>query len=131
VHPRPTARVIATVAALAVALVGLLPSEHVHAAEDHPIVHRHVIADAGVHLDDADHHHGASVGHGDHARARLLTLSFLTTSPFAMVAPIAVTTAALIAPTTSQTRLPATGTLPPTHDPPLRFVSSPAPPARS
>jgi len=122
---------IATVAAVAVALVGMLPSEHVHAADDQQIVHRHVIADAGTHHHHHTHpDHGASVVPSTHAAARLLTAPFVTAAQFAMPAPVAVA-AALVAPVITQKQFPPSHILPPTHDPPIRFVSSPAPPARS
>jgi hypothetical protein len=121
------ARVIAGVAALAVALVGIAPTTHVHADDDHQIVHQHAIADGASHHDDSTDDHDGGVEQPDHTAARILTLSFDVAAQVAAFGPPArvVAPAAPVAERAAP-RIPTT--LLPTHDPPLRFVSSPAPP---
>lgn len=128
VYSAPAFRVVATVTALAVALVGLLPFQHVHADDHQQVVHRHVIGDGSGHHDDFPDLK-ASADRSEHADARILTLSFETARSVCLTAlgPVA----ALFADEAVATPpLPIVGTtILPTHDPPLRFVSSPAPPA--
>lgn len=119
---------IATVAALAVALAGLLPSAHVHADDDHQIVHRHVMAGGSAHHDESAEHHDASVDHADHLSARLLTLSYDVTGQFALAGRVEVATVSAVEQDPALDGLPPRTTVLPTHDPPLRHVSSPAPP---
>lgn len=118
-------RAIATTAAIAVALVGLLPAEHVHAGDHTQVVHRHVIGEASAHHDPQ---HDAEVADADHDDARILTLSYKTASRFSLAPHLAVMALPVVEPCSAQ-ETPITGTtLLPTHDPPLRFTSSPAPP---
>ena len=130
------ARVVAGVAALAVPLLGLLPVAHVHAENDHQLVHQHAIADAPAHPDDHadehadDHadHHGTGFDHADHTAARLLIPVYDLTSHVLVCGPAGIAHRA--AKTEIARPAPARRTtLLPTHDPPLRFFSSPAPPA--
>lgn len=124
-------------AATAVVLTGLLPVAHLHADDDHPIVHQHVIADGSGHPDDhaGDHasghagDHDASAGPPDHTTARMLMVSFdLTTSVMAVQLPVV--TCRFVEPAIAPPAPIGRTRWWPTHDPPLRFVSSPAPPAR-
>lgn len=124
-----TSRSLAVVAALAVSLAGLLPSAHVHADDDHQIVHRHVIGGGSAHHDEISEHHDAAVGHADHLSARLLTLSYDVTGQFALAGRVEVPTVGAVPPDPALGGLPPRTRLLPTHDPPLRHVSSPAPPA--
>lgn len=122
-----TLRLVATAAALAVALAGLLPFEHVHADEHQQVVHRHVIAEGAGHHDDWHDDH-TSV-HSEHADARILTVSWVTTSSFSFAGLIPVTALIFAEPRSTPSTLIVGTTILPTHDPPLRFTSSPAPPA--
>ena len=122
----PAIRVSATVAALAVALLGLLPDGHVHTRGDRTEVHRHLIAP------EPDHHHDGSIGHGghhDHSDARLLSQAFDAGSRSVSIVSLAATSSFLVNPETGHARPTNGKTLLPTHDPPFRFTSSPAPPA--
>ena len=83
-------RAIATMAATAVAMVGLLPAAHVHDGDQHQVVHRHVIGDGSAHHDPSPHH--AEVDPANHDDARVLTLSYETASPFSLTRHLAVTT---------------------------------------
>lgn len=118
------ARAVAGVAALAVSLIGVLPTAHVHADDDHQIVHQHAIADGPAQPDD----HGAGIDHPDHTAARLLTPSYDLTGHVSMYVPPAVARW-LVSPAVVSTAPSLRTPFLPTHDPPLRFVSSPAPPA--
>ena len=127
-------RGLAIVATIAVAISGLLPAPHAHVDLIHSIVHTHGEANVVAPHHDADDHHDAdhqdaAFDHGDHAAAVTLLPSsdvairyVLSTSTIEKAIAITVATAASIC------ELPG-GTLLPTHDPPLRFTSSPAPPA--
>lgn len=116
----------ATLAAFAVLLGGLLPDAHLHASGDRTLVHRHAIDD-GVRA-----HDDAAVGHeaGDnHADAHLLTDSYTAGSQLAGIASPVVVPWFLLDPCLARVKPISGKTLLPTHDPPFRFVSSPAPPA--
>ena len=113
-------------AAFAVALMGLLPDAHMHTGGDRRLVHRHVISDT------APHHHGTAVGHDaghDHADARTLTSSFDLGGESARIGCLVDSPWYLADPGAAHARATSGKTLVPTHDPPLRFNSSPAPPA--
>lgn len=110
-------------------LAGLLPDVHRHADDGHAVVHQHVIGG------DEDHHDevatGGHIGAGfaDHTTAQFLTPSSELATPFAGIACPA-GARPVVAPPTLDTPAPGSRrTLLPTHDPPLRFTSSPAPPA--
>ncbi len=124
-----TRRVVATVAALAVALAGLLPVAHLHADDGHPLVHRHALlgelpdhdAERGighVNVDESDHSDAGSLALSYELARQLVRLAAPAVAPwyFANAQPTGVATS------TGQPSLS-------THDPPLRFTSSPAPPA--
>jgi hypothetical protein len=92
-------------------------------------VHRHVIGDAAGHHDEAYAHDHASWDHEDHGEARILLASYVTVGAFALAAPMAVAVAVSAEPPRGRAiAVPGTIVLP-THDPPLRFISSPAPPS--
>lgn len=124
----PAFRVVATAAALAVALVGLLPSEHVHADDHQQVVHRHVIGDGSTQLEGL-HHHEAGVDQSDHADARILSVSWVAASPYSLAGLVPVTAQPFAEPRCSRATPILGRTIVPTHDPPLRFTSSPAPPS--
>lgn len=116
------------VAAVAVALAGLLPLAHLHADRDRPLVHRHLIGGDSHHQnDEADDH--ASFDHADHGDAQVLTLSYHHTRSYVGEGCPADVLRGLAGPPVTDAAPVSRRTLLPTHDPPLRFVSSPAPPA--
>ena len=120
------ARVPAIVAAFAVALMGLLPDAHVHTGGDRKVVHRHVISEA------ATHQHAQAIGHQsshDHADAIMLTDFFDASRQGSSGAGIVATPWFLADAASADAQRVSGKTLLPTHDPPLRFMSSPAPPA--
>lgn len=128
VYLAPAFRVVATAMALAVALVGLLPFQHVHADEHQQVVHRHVIGDGSGHHDGLSDQK-ARADRSEHADARILTLSFEIASSFCLTALLPAAALFVAEPAvTPPLRIVGT-TILPTHDPPLRFVSAPAPPA--
>lgn len=122
------ARVVASVAALSLALVGMLPVAHLHAADHHQVVHQHAIADGPAPHHHPDDDHDGGVGQSDHTAARILTLAFDLTPPVAVIGS-AGAAVLLLEPAVTRASLAVRAPLLPTHDPPLRFVSSPAPPA--
>lgn len=119
-------------AAMAIVLAGLLPVAHVHDDDGHPLVHRHLIGGAVDHHDDEaeDHHLNLDhANHDDHSAARLLTLAYEHARPFTVVGGPAAELVAVADLGSARVQVPDRRTLLPTHDPPLRFFSSPAPPA--
>lgn len=115
------------VAALAVVLAGLLPLAHLHTDDEQPLVHRHLIGgDSDRHADEANDH--AGFDHPGHSDAQLLTLSYHHTRSYAGVGCPAAVLRGPAAPSVTHAAPVNRRTLLPTHDPPLRFVSSPAPP---
>jgi hypothetical protein len=121
-------RTAALAAALAVALAGMLPAAHVHAADDHQVAHQHAIADGATAPQHSGDDREGGVDPPDHIAARILTLSFDLT---VLVAAIGPPEMALLSsePEVARAAPVVRTTLLPTHDPPLRFTSSPAPPA--
>ena len=75
--------------------------------------------------------HAESLDHDDHAEAHFLSAAFVTTSKFSIPAVRAVHLAHLTHPLhlTHLTHLTHPTHPLPTHDPPLSFISSPAPPS--
>jgi hypothetical protein len=128
VSPTRAPRIVSTVAALAVALAGLLPFAHVHAGEHHPVVHRHIIGDGAAHHHDVEEH-DSNIDQPEHADARIVSSSWLTAITFSLTAPASVTSPPLVQPQQGRVAPMLGTTLLPTHDPPLRYTSSPAPPA--
>lgn len=136
---RGTFRWVALAAALAVALMGLLPAAHVHHGDAGPTVHRHAADVAGDHH---DHHEGGhqadgaaehSSVHGaeHHLQAQLLPDEFLAAPLFWLNTPAVASVPLGQSPLAhAWRRLTQTARLP-THDPPLRYFSSPAPPRAS
>jgi hypothetical protein len=105
----------------------LLPLAHVHAAGHHPVMHRHIIGDATAHRHDVDEH-DANIEQAEHGDARIVSVSWRTTIAFSLAGLVPVTAQPLTASRPSRRLLLGTTVLP-THDPPLRYTSSPAPPA--
>ncbi len=129
-----TARVVATAVTLAVALAGLLPDVHRHVDDDHAVVHQHVIGgDEDHHAED--HHDEVATGgqigadFADHTNAQFLTASSELARPFAGIAFPPGARPVVAPPTLDPAASCRRSTMLPTHDPPLRFTSSPAPPA--
>ena len=111
---------------VALALLGALPAEHLHAAdttEVHgPVVHRH--------LEESDApHSNAPADHDDHLTAQPLSALFHTSPKFAPPAPQIVTAAAVIAPDLRVVSHVVPPHLVPVYSPPPRLLSSRAPPA--
>lgn len=116
------------VAAVAVVLAGLLPLAHLHTDDAQPLVHRHLIGGDSHHHDD-EAHDQASFAHADHGDAQVLTLSYDHARSYAGLGCPDAAQRGLAAPPVTHAAPVNRRTLLPTHDPPLRFVSSPAPPA--
>ena len=129
VSSHPTARIVAILAALAVVLAGLLPLAHLHADDGQSRVHRHFIDGGSHHHDDAAGDHPASLDHADHDAAKVLTLTYEHARQFALAGGPVVGSAIVTGPGSGRVTPPSRRTLLPTHDPPIRFVCSPAPPA--
>lgn len=115
------------------AALGLLPDAHVHAHDDDTVVHRHVIAGGADQQDeDSDHEdvdrHHTSLDHDGHLQAHMLSVAYEVSVSFSMTASPAVTTRADAGTDPPIAHQPDRARLLPTHDPPLRFSSSPAPP---
>lgn len=121
-------RLIALVAAFAVGVLGLLPAAHVHDEETGATVHRHATDLAGDHHDDGAAHHAGVRGSEQHPQARHLPDEYLAAPGFWLDTPAVASVPFASPPVTRVTRRPARTTLLPTHDPPLRYFSSPAPP---
>ncbi len=123
-----TKRVTAMLAALAVALLGVLPAEHVHAPEapgaGESVIHRHVVE---AHSSSAD----SVLGHGDHATARVLSPGFETSSKFAPQQPVAVSAMTVPAPPIEGQQPSMRSGLLPAHSPPPRRLPARAPPAHA
>lgn len=119
-------------AALAMVLAGLLPAAHLHADDGRPLVHRHLIGSDSHHHDgEADDHHLGfdHAKHADHRAAQVLTLTYEHARQFALTGCPVVVSVAVADHGSGRVPPPSRRTLLPTHDPPLRFTSSPAPPA--
>ncbi|MFA5911659.1 MAG: hypothetical protein WC815_23015 [Vicinamibacterales bacterium] len=125
-----TSRRLTVVAAVAVALGGLLPAPHAHLDRQQAIVHVHAVADSGISHHDAgaDHDH-AALDHGDHVAAPTMVSAYDIATRFVLNVTTAADAVAVEAPAPSGMRQPRRAAVLPTHDPPLRFTSSPAPPA--
>lgn len=132
-------RVIVLAAALAVAVMGLLPAAHVHNGEAGATVHRHAADVAGDHHDhqedghqavSAAHHTGAN-GADPHLQAQLLPDEYLAAPLFWLPTPALAPVPLGEPPAAHGWRRLAPTALLPTHDPPLRYFSSPAPPLAS
>lgn len=121
---------LAVVAAIAVSLGGLLPAPHAHFDREVAIVHVHGGNDSGAsHHDLGMSHDRAAFDHGDHSTAPLVVSSYEMTARFALTVTTVVTAASIVVPDPVGISQPSRAALLPTHDPPLRFTSSPAPPA--
>lgn len=124
-----TTRRLAVAAAIAVSLGGMLPSPHAHLDRERPIVHVHAVADSGIsHHDAGAGHDHAAFDHGDHVAAPRVIVAYDLATRFILNVTIAAAVA-FEAPASGGMHQPRRATWLPTHDPPLRFTSSPAPPA--
>jgi len=110
---------------MVIAITGLLPAPHVHAAYGHATVHVHG-GQAGV-AHDIDHDDHRAFDHGDHSAAQTLDRWYDFAARFAFTIVLVAEPAPADAALRVRTRLVRSRILP-THDPPLRFTSSPAPP---
>jgi hypothetical protein len=123
-----TKRVTATLAALAVALLGVLPAEHVHHDETpagvESVIHRHVVEGDS----SADN---STFEHGDHGTARLLSPSFETSSTFAPQQPVVVSVVTVPAPDIKALKPSMRSGHLPIHSPPPRRLPARAPPAHA
>lgn len=125
-----TCRPLSIVAAFAVAVSGLLPSPHVHSGHARTIIHVHVVTGlAAPHDGDAEDHDHVTLDHADHATARTIADSYDVAAGFVLaVATMPTSVPVGTSDAAAFHHLNRTEILP-THDPPLRFTSSPAPPA--
>jgi len=119
-------RRVSVVAAFAVALSGLLPAPHLHLEDARAIVHVHAVAVS--HDADIDHHDHVALDHDDHTAARTVQQSYDVTARFVFAVTAVAAPVTIDAPDTANDHFRGAEILP-THDPPLRFTSSPAPPA--
>lgn len=125
-------RGVALVALAALAMLCLLPPEHLHRAlEGRSLVHRHAIAIH--HGDHGDHHEHDNTGehddHDDHSNAQVLKTVFESAPRFVPDSPIVTQATVVIAPcwrVGSHIALLYEWTC---HDPPERPTSLRAPPA--
>ena len=113
--------------ALAMLMAGVLPSPHVHQQQNDAVIHRHLIDHDSVHH-DGEVHHETSLDHDSHVTARVLPLTYYAGAPFSLRCSPAVTIVAADETASVIARLFNRVTILPTHDPPLRFICSPAPP---
>lgn len=126
-------RLVALVAALGIALLGMLPAAHRHTDDGGATVHRHAMNLAGDH----PHHDNDEVGDegrlapDHHAPAQLLPDEYLAADAFSMAGPTAAAFESAEPRAACLTRGSDRVNLLPTHDPPLRYFSSPAPPLAS
>jgi len=116
-------------AALAMLMVGLLPSVHVHQQENDTVIHSHLIDDESAHHDENAAHDETNLDHDGHLTARILPLTYNAGAPFSLRCSPAVTILAAGETASAIVRPANRATILPTHDPPLRFICSPAPPA--
>ncbi len=123
-----TKRFTATLAALAVALIGVLPAEHVHSPETpgigESVIHRHVVEG---HSSAAD----STFEHGDHGTARLLSPSFETSFKFAPQQLVVVSVVTVPAPDIKALKPSMRCGHLPIHSPPPRRLPARAPPAHA
>lgn len=113
---------------MVIAMTGLLPAPHRHAADGHATVHVHGSEAGAPHDVDTDHDHPRAFDHGDHTAAQTLDRSYNFATRFAFTIALIAEPAPAGAGLRVRTRLLRSSILP-THDPPIRFTSSPAPPA--
>jgi hypothetical protein len=121
-------RLLSVLAAVVIAITGLLPAPHLHAADGHATVHVHGGAAGVAHDIDTDHDHYLAFDHGDHTAAQTLDRSYDFAARFVFSIVLIAEPAPADAALRVRTRLIRSDILP-THDPPIRFTSSPAPPA--
>ena len=71
-------------AALAMLMVGLLPSVHVHQHDSDTVIHRHMIVDAAEHHGEDASHDETNLDHDGHLTARILPLTYDAGAPFSL-----------------------------------------------
>jgi hypothetical protein len=121
-------RPLSVLAVVVIAMTGLLPAPHLHGTEGHATVHVHGAPAVVAHDIDADHDHHLAFDHGDHTAAQTLDRSYNFATRFVFSVVFIAAPAPADAAVRVRTRLIRSDILP-THDPPIRFTSSPAPPA--
>jgi hypothetical protein len=121
-------RPLSVLAVMAIAVTGLLPAPHLHAADGRATVHVHGGAASVPHDVDTDHDDHHALDHGDHTAAQTLDRSYDFAARFVFSIVLTAEPAPAHAAFRGRTRLIRSDILP-THDPPIRFTSSPAPPA--
>ena len=114
-------------AALAMLMVGVLPSVHVHQQASDTVIHRHLRDDDSAHHDNDAAHDETRLDHDGHLTARILPLIYDAGAPFSLRWSPALTVVAAEETAAAMVRPANRATLLPTHDPPLRFICSPAP----
>ena len=112
----------------ALAITGFLPVPHLHAADGRATVHVHGDDAGAAHDVDTDHHDDRALDHGDHTFAQTIDHSYDFAARFVFSIVLMAEPAPADAASGVRTRLTRSRILP-THDPPIRFTSSPAPPA--
>ena len=121
-------RRLSVLAVMVIAITGLLPAPHLHAADGHAKVHVHGGEASASHDSDAGHDDHRAFDHGDHTGAQTLDRSYDFAARLVFSIVLIAEPAPADAALRVRTRLIRSDILP-THDPPIRFTSSPAPPA--
>ena len=121
-------RLLSVLAVLVIPITGLLPAPHLHAADGHATVHVHGAPAGAAHDLDTDHDRHLAFDHGDHTAAQTLDRSYNSATRFVFAVVLIAEPAPADTALRVRTRLIRSDILP-THDPPIRFTSSPAPPA--
>jgi hypothetical protein len=121
-------RRLSVLAVMVIAITGLLPAPHLHAADGHATVHVHGASAGTVHDIDIEHDDHLALDHSDHTAAQTLDHSYDFAARFVFSVVLIAEPAPADAALRVRTRLIRSDILP-THDPPIRFTSSPAPPA--
>lgn len=122
--------VTAILAAVALAVLGLLPVEHLHLADTHghkPVVHRHLTDNDGY----SDHSYGAHSfrNHGDHSKARFFDANYDRVGKVGPLTPALIASIALPLPALSVFWVFREPDVRRSHGPPECTISSRAPPS--
>lgn len=121
-------RRLSVLAVMVIAMTGVLPAPHLHAADGHATVHVHGEDTGAAHASDTDHDDHHAFDHADHSAAQTLDRAFDVAARFVISHVLIAEPAPAATAVGLRTRLSRSHILP-THDPPIRFTSSPAPPA--
>ena len=113
---------------MVIAMTGLLPAPHLHAGDGPATLHVHAGEAVVAHHTDHDDDHQRAFDHGDHTAAQTVDHSYDFAARFAFSFVLTDEPLPAAAAVRVPTRLIRSQILP-THDPPIRFTSSPAPPA--